>query len=55
LQAEISDSTGAQWITVFRNEAEALLGITAEEFGNHKINVTRISLLIKIKYLILFF
>ncbi len=38
-QAEISDATGAQWINVFRNEAEALLGITAEEFGNHKVNV----------------
>lgn len=24
---------------VFRNEAEALLGVTAEEFGNHKLNV----------------
>lgn len=41
LQAEISDTTGAQWITIFRNEAEALLGISADEFGNHKINVNK--------------
>ncbi|UJR37326.1 hypothetical protein I4U23_030034 [Adineta vaga] len=32
VSAEISDSTGAQWMTVFRNEAEILLGVTAEEF-----------------------
>ncbi|CAF1214168.1 unnamed protein product [Adineta steineri] len=38
VSAEISDTTGAQWITVFRNEAEALLGLTAEEFGAHKLN-----------------
>jgi hypothetical protein len=24
---------------MFRNEAEALLGVTADEFGNHKLNV----------------
>jgi len=36
--AEISDATGSQWINVFRNEAEALLGITADEFGNHRMN-----------------
>ncbi|CAF4349560.1 unnamed protein product, partial [Rotaria sordida] len=36
--AEISDVTGAQWITIFRNEAETLLGVTADEFGNHKLN-----------------
>jgi len=38
VSAELSDTTGAQWITVFRNDAEALLGITADEFGNHKVN-----------------
>ncbi|CAF3376875.1 unnamed protein product [Rotaria sp. Silwood2] len=37
-EAEISDCTGSQWISAFRNEAEALLGITADEFGNHKLN-----------------
>ena len=40
VSAEISDATGAQWITLFRSEAEALLGVTAEEFGNHKLNVS---------------
>jgi hypothetical protein len=39
-QAEISDASGSQWVNIFRNEAEALLGLTADEFGNHKINVT---------------
>ena len=39
VSAEVSDTTGAQWITLFRTEAEALLGITADEFGNHKLNV----------------
>ncbi|CAF1246914.1 unnamed protein product [Rotaria sordida] len=38
ISAEISDSTGAQWISAFRNEAETLLGISADEFGNHKLN-----------------
>jgi len=38
ISAEISDTTGTQWITVFRNEAEALLGVSAEEFGNYKLN-----------------
>ncbi|CAF0927115.1 unnamed protein product [Adineta ricciae] len=38
VSAEISDPTGSQWITVFRNEAEALLGVTADEFGTHKLN-----------------
>ncbi|CAF0993450.1 unnamed protein product [Didymodactylos carnosus] len=36
--AEISDSTGSQWITLFRNEAEVLFGITPEEFGQMKSN-----------------
>ena len=40
-QAEISDATGSQWINVFRNEAEALLGLSADEFGNHRMNVRR--------------
>ena len=39
LQAEISDATGAQWITIFRNEAERLLGVSADEFGSYKLNV----------------
>lgn len=39
----MSDSTGAQWITVFRTEAETLLGVTADEFGNHKLNVSILS------------
>ncbi|CAF2246060.1 unnamed protein product [Rotaria magnacalcarata] len=38
ISAEISDTTGAQWVTIFRNEAETLLGVSAEEFGNHKLN-----------------
>jgi len=38
VSAEISDTTGSQWITVFRNEAEALLGVPADEFGKHKLN-----------------
>ncbi|CAF3669774.1 unnamed protein product [Rotaria sp. Silwood1] len=38
VSAEISDATGAQWMSAFRNEAEALLGISADEFGNHKLN-----------------
>ncbi|CAF4765905.1 unnamed protein product [Rotaria sp. Silwood1] len=38
ISAEISDVTGAQWVTIFRNEAEALLGVSADEFGNHKLN-----------------
>lgn len=52
-QAEISDATGSQWINVFRNEGEALLGITADEFGNHKVNV-RTSPIFGIFILILF-
>ncbi|CAF1562798.1 unnamed protein product [Rotaria magnacalcarata] len=38
LAAEISDATGSQWISAFSNEAESLLGMTADEFGNHKLN-----------------
>ncbi|UJR08912.1 hypothetical protein I4U23_013166 [Adineta vaga] len=38
VSAEFSDSTGSQWINIFRNEAEALLGITADEFGNYRMN-----------------
>ncbi|CAM4870960.1 unnamed protein product [Rotaria socialis] len=38
ISAEISDTASAQWITIFRNEAETLLGVSAEEFGNHKLN-----------------
>ncbi|CAF1157972.1 unnamed protein product [Rotaria sordida] len=38
VSAEISDATGAQWITVFGNEAETLLGMTANDFGNHILN-----------------
>lgn len=41
IQAEISDASSNQWINFFRVEAEALLGLTAEEFGNHKMNVRR--------------
>ncbi len=42
-QAEISDATGTHWIMAFRNEAEAIIGITADEFGDHKLNVNRSS------------
>ncbi|CAF1322117.1 unnamed protein product [Adineta steineri] len=38
VSAEITDNTGSQWINVFHHEAETLLGITAEEFGKHKLN-----------------
>ncbi|CAF0967358.1 unnamed protein product [Adineta ricciae] len=38
LSAEISDVTGSQWINIFRHEAEALLGISADEFGNYRMN-----------------
>lgn len=38
VNAEIADTTGNQWISLFRNEAEAMLGVTAEEFGNHRMN-----------------
>ena len=39
LSVEIADATGSQWVTVFGNEAEALLGITADALGTHKVNV----------------
>ena len=39
LSVEIADATSSQWINVFGNEAEALLGITADALGNHRVNV----------------
>ncbi len=39
-QAEIADSTDAYWLMAFRNEAEAIIGISADEFGRHKLDVT---------------
>lgn len=36
--AEITDATGSQWITLFREEAEALIGTTPSIFGEYKSN-----------------
>lgn len=36
LSAQIADWTGSQWLTLFHETAEAILGTTADEVGNHK-------------------
>ncbi len=40
IQAELADSTGAIWVSFFRQQAQELMGdVTAKEFAQAKENV----------------
>ncbi len=40
IQAELADSTGAIWVSFFRQQAQELMGnVTAEQFAQAKENV----------------